>query len=228
MIKQEGAGRPPKTRPETLRRRTAILKAATEVFGLKGYSNASLSEIADRVGMTHAGVLHHFGSKENLLNEAVRFRDVSDLAELGLERLPPGRALFDHLIETAFRNQERAGIVQAFVVLSAEAITDDHPTGEYFQERYRNLRREIVEAFQELCADAGVADPDTITHAAAAILGAMDGLQYQWLLEPGVFEVGPASRFAINAIVDAVLGPADPHPPGPAAEVVPERRASGG
>ena len=34
--------RRPKSRPETLRRRTAILKAATEVFGMKGYANASL------------------------------------------------------------------------------------------------------------------------------------------------------------------------------------------
>ena len=220
--------RRPKSRPETLRKRTAILKAATEVFGLKGYANASLSEIAERVGMTHAGVLHHFGSKENLLRETVRFRDVSDLAELGLERLPTDRGLFDHLTETAFRNQERAGIIQSFVVLSAEAITDDHPTSAYFRERYQNLRREIVEAFHGLCADAGVTDSEKITHASAAILGVMDGLQYQWLLEPGVFELGPASRFAINAIVDAVVGPAPPRPPAPDEELVPERDATRG
>lgn len=111
---RESQGRLPKTRPETLRRRIAILKAATEVFGLKGYANASLSEIAERVGMTHAGVLHHFGSKENLLLETVRYRDFSFLDELGLSAPPGGHAAFDHLIETAFRNEKRPGIVQAF------------------------------------------------------------------------------------------------------------------
>ncbi|HMS36959.1 MAG TPA: TetR/AcrR family transcriptional regulator [Arachnia sp.] len=204
--------RRPKSRPETLRRRTAILKAATEVFGMKGYANASLSEIADRVGMTHAGVLHHFGSKENLLLETVRYRDVSDLDELGLSAIPAGKAAFDHLIETAFRNEERVGIVQAFVVLSSEAITDDHPTSGYFKKRYQNLRREMVESFEELCADEGVVDAEVIANASASILAVMDGLQYQWLLEPGIFELGPTTKYAVNAIVDAVLGSRVPAP----------------
>ena len=35
----------------------------------------------------------------------------------------------------------------------------------------------------------------------------MDGLQYQWLLEQNVVQLGEATRFAIHAIVDAALGP---------------------
>ena len=42
---------------------------------------------------------------------------------------------------------------------------------------------------------------------AAAILAVMDGLQYQWLLEQDVVQLGEATRFAIHAIVDAILGP---------------------
>lgn len=186
-----------------------ILKRAVEVFGEKGYANASLAEIAERVGMTHAGILHHFGSKQNLLLEAVRYRDVADLKEHGWRAIPGGRAQFDHLIETAFRNAERAGIVQAFVVLSADAVTERHPALAYFQERYQVLRKEISENFQALCAEQGVTDTAAIDHAAASILAVMDGLQYQWLLDPGAVDLGEATRFAIHAIVDAVLGPQD-------------------
>lgn len=207
-VEAEGSRRGPKVRPETQQKREDILAAAVEVFGSRGFANASLAEIADRVGITHAGVLHHFGSKRNLLLEAVRYRDRSDLAEQGRLEMPTGRAQFDHLIETAFRNSRREGIVQGFVVLSAEAVTDEHPMLEYFQERYQILRSEIADNFREVCAAEGVADSSAVEHAAAAILAVMDGLQYQWLLEPDAIDLGEATRFSIQAIVDGVLGPA--------------------
>ena len=37
------------------------------VFGQRGYNKGALVEVAEQAGMTHAGVLHHFGSKEALL-----------------------------------------------------------------------------------------------------------------------------------------------------------------
>lgn len=194
-----------KNRPETLEKRQAILEAATEVFGQKGYKNGSLAEIAQRVGLTRAGVLHHFGSKENLLLESVKIRDTSDLEEKGRASMPSGREQFDHLIDTAFRNAKRRGIVQTFVVMSSEAITEDHPTHGYYEERYQNLRLEIATNFRELCKEEGIEDTSTVDNAAASILAVMDGLQYQWLLEPECLDLGEATAFAINAIVDSVL-----------------------
>ena len=61
----------------TAQRRRAVLEAALAVFSERGFNKASLTEIADRAGMTHAGVLHHFGSKEQLLVDVLRFRDGS-------------------------------------------------------------------------------------------------------------------------------------------------------
>ena len=195
------------TRPETERKRKDILRAAIETFGTKGSTNGTLADIAEQVGMTHAGVLHHFGSKQNLLLEVLEFRDQDDVAHLADRHIPGGPALFAHLVATAQRNALRPGIVQVYTVLSAEAVTDDHPATAYFQDRYRTLRREIDDAFRELCAQEGVTDPDTIDQAAAAILAVMDGLQLQWLLEPTAVELAGASEFAIQAIVNGVLNP---------------------
>ena len=78
--------RTPRARPETLVKRAEILRAATATFGAKGYNNGPLTEIADQVGMTHAGILHHFGSKDQLLVEVLKFRDTSDLETIA-ERL---------------------------------------------------------------------------------------------------------------------------------------------
>ncbi|PZR55045.1 TetR family transcriptional regulator [Xylanimonas oleitrophica] len=199
--------REPRSRPETLERRREILRAAMATFGAKGYNKGPLTEIAEQVNMTHAGILHHFGSKNQLLLEVLRYRDESDVAELAEQHIPDGVDLFRHLVRTAFLNADRAGIVQAYAVLSAESVTDDHPARSFFEERYRTLRTEVVEAFRVLCAERGVEAPETVERAAASILAVMDGLQVQWLLDPTAVDLGEASAFAIEAIVAQVLDP---------------------
>ena len=195
-----------KSRPQTLARRRDILDAAVEIFGSRGYAAGSLQEIAELVGMTHAGVLHHFGSKDQLLIEVLEHRDRTDVAHLEEKHIPGGLDLFRHLVKTAFLNAQRAGIVQAFAVLSAESVTDSHPGRRYFEERYANLRAEVTRAFRVVCDEHGVDAPDQVDAAAAAILAVMDGLQVQWLLAPDEIDLGRYTAFAIDAIVRAVIG----------------------
>ncbi len=196
----------PRTRA-TQHKRIEILKAAVEIFGSKGSTNGTLADVAEQVGLTHAGVLHHFGSKQKLLLEVLAYRDQADVAELAEQHIPGGLELFLHLVRTAHANARRPGIVQAYTVLSSESVTDGHPGREYFEERYTTLRREITEAFHALCEAEGVEDEDAVAGASAGILAVMDGLQLQWLLHPEIIELGEASEFAIRAIVNGVLHP---------------------
>ncbi len=195
------------SRPATREKREQILKAAVEIFGSKGSTNGTLADVAAQVGITHAGVLHHFGSKQKLLLEVLAYRDQADVADLADQHIPDGPELFIHLVRTAFANERRPGIVQAYTVLSSESVTDDHPGREYFEERYPTLRREVSNAFRDLCAREGVEDAAAIAAASAGILAVMDGLQLQWLLHPEVVDLGEASEFAIRALVAAVLRP---------------------
>ncbi|MCW3491961.1 TetR/AcrR family transcriptional regulator [Microbacterium sp. SSM24] len=204
MVEQR---RQPRSRPETLLRRRDILDAATDIFGAKGFTGGTLQEIADQVGMTHAGILHHFGSKDALLLEVLKHRDETDVADLAEQHIPDGMDLFRHLVRTAFANAERPGIVQAYAVLSAESVTDDHPGREFFQKRYETLRAEVAHAFAVVCAERGIREPATVAYASTSILAVMDGLQVQWLLDPTSLDLGRASEFAIEAIVASVLEP---------------------
>ena len=203
--------RQPRSRPETLARRRDILDAAVEIFGSKGFAGGTLQDIADQVGMTHAGILHHFGSKDQLLIEVLQHRDETDVADLEEQHIPDGMPLFRHLVRTAFVNEHRAGIVQAYAVLSAESVTDDHPGRDFFEKRYRTLRSEVAHAFEVVCAERGITAPDTIADASTSILAVMDGLQVQWLLDPTAVELARASEFAIEAIVSGVVMPRSAH-----------------
>lgn len=195
-----------KHRPETSRKRREILKAASEVFGLKGTSNGTLEEIADRVGMTRAGILHHFGSKRGLLLAVLQYRDTSEVEHLEEHHIPGGAGLFRHLVETARRNASRPGIVRTFVTLSSESITDDNAGRDYFLNRYSNLREEITQALIDMAKERkATIDMAKADMAASAILAIMDGLQLQWLLDGEHVELPESTEFAMNALVWSVL-----------------------
>ena len=65
-----------------LARREAILRAASEAFATHGYRGASLAMIADRVGMSTPGLLHHFPTKEHLLIDLLALRQERDAARV--------------------------------------------------------------------------------------------------------------------------------------------------
>jgi len=197
-------------RQATADRRAEILRAAAITFGSKGYNNGSLAEVAEQVGITHAGVLHHFGSKEQLLVEVLEYRDKEDVRDLEGQHIPGGLELFQHLVRTARMNVDRPGIVQGYSVLTGESVTENHPARAWVTDRFRVLRGEISDAV--IAVGEGTVSRETADCAASAIIGVMDGLQVQWLLDEDV-DLPTSTQFAIEAILGAaLLGDDRPHP----------------
>jgi AcrR family transcriptional regulator len=65
-----GTGVPPLSRIERkrLRRVNEILRVAAEVVAERGYQNASLDEVADRLDLAKASLYHYFESKQALVS----------------------------------------------------------------------------------------------------------------------------------------------------------------
>ncbi|MDX3641878.1 TetR family transcriptional regulator [Streptomyces sp. MB09-02B] len=181
-------------------RRQEILHIAMDTFAARGYNNASLQEIADRAGVTQAGVLHYFRSKAQLLTSVLALRDETDIEALGPDR-PRGLAFLRHLVDTVRRNTEREGIVRLYAVLSAESVTEGHPAQDYFRDRYAGLRAMITEALAE-ASELGETRPDlNLEDAATAVIAVMDGLQVQWLLAPDSVDMTAATDRVITALL---------------------------
>lgn len=182
-------------------RRTEILRTALEVFGVRGYHNASLQEIAARVGITHQGVLHHFGSKEQLLVEVLEYRERLDVRDFENHEPPHGPELLRHLVRTAVTNTGRAGLVQSYAVLSAESVTDGHPAQESFRARFAALRGLIADAVAAACPGPTRPSDREVDAAASAIIAVMDGLQVQWLLDPARVDMPEVLELVINSLL---------------------------
>jgi AcrR family transcriptional regulator len=159
---------------KTAERRRTILATALEVFAESGFRGASIREIANRVGMTDTGVVHHFGGKGNLLLEVVKQKEAEDSGAIG----DPYRR------DLVVKNGTRGGTVRLFTRLSAEATDPEHPAHEHFVSRYAKVREHMTERLAKELADGRI--PSTIDPAMASrlMLAVMDGLQIQWLLDP--------------------------------------------
>jgi AcrR family transcriptional regulator len=165
-------------------KRDEIIEAATGLFGEVGYHSASLREISSRVGISHPGLLHHFPTKEQLLQAVLERRDEDDFV-LFDQDVRDGVDYFESLLRVIERNAAKPGIVELFCILSAEATSPDHPAHGYFQRRYDGV---LARTRHELSrrADEGRLRPWVdVAAAARALVAVMDGLQVQFLLERG-------------------------------------------
>jgi TetR/AcrR family transcriptional regulator, cholesterol catabolism regulator len=76
--------------------RPDIVDAATRIFSERGYHAASMSEIADRVGMRKPSLYHHIRSKEDLLF-AIHEQLIDELIEKTNAALEPSMTAPDQM-----------------------------------------------------------------------------------------------------------------------------------
>ncbi|GAA4109783.1 MULTISPECIES: TetR/AcrR family transcriptional regulator [Streptomyces] len=169
-------------------RRAEILRAALEVIAERGYRGASLGAVAERVGLTQQGLLHYFPTKEALLVAVLEERDQWDT---GGRRASPDGWRLELLAALVEYNAMRPGIVQTFSALLGESVTDGHPARPFFTRRYTQVREEMTGVLR---AEFGDRLPGGLTpeRAAPLLTAVMDGLQYQWLLDPGAVDMAAA------------------------------------
>jgi AcrR family transcriptional regulator len=194
------AERTAKPQARTLERREAVLRAAMSVFGQRGYNKGALVEVAEQAGMTHAGVLHHFGSKEALLVAMLQYRDGEEAAGIPGRAQTEGPAFLKHMLDTVVENTGRPGVVQTYAVLAAESVTEGHPAQDYFRTRFSGLRDKIAGVLAEVSGRD--AEDSEVRDDASAVIALMDGLQVQWLLDPDAVDMPRIVEKVLDELVD--------------------------
>ena len=172
MSDNEGQRRYPKGEAK----RREILDTALTLIADRGYRASTLQEIADAVGLTKAGVLHYFESREALLAAILSERDEAERAQFDASN---GDAL-DLLSEAVTHNSTTPGLVALYSRLVVDSATPEHPAHDYISERYR----EIIAAMSAAARDrqkAGTLSDEIDPVVFGRIIAALsDGLQLQW------------------------------------------------
>lgn len=163
-------------------RREQILAVATEMFGDNGFRGVSIADIANRVGISQPGLLHHFRTKEELLIATMeRYHEDSSRH---VEKAFRDSSVVDAVLSLCRHNMNHPEAVRLYAVESAESIDPGHPAHEFFRRRYAEVRGNMTERIrrdQALGRLPAELDPSGF---ATEIIAMLDGLQVQWLLEP--------------------------------------------
>ncbi|GAB6856092.1 TetR/AcrR family transcriptional regulator [Microbacterium xylanilyticum] len=157
-------------------KREEILSVALDVVAVKGCRKASNREIADRVGLTQAGLMHYFASREELYQEVLRARDLRD-HETYFAPDPTIEGFFAVIAH----NAEVPGLVRLYVEFSAEASIPEHPAHAFFLERYAWLRDGLSGVIRRAQENGVIGPAIDVSAAVDLLVAAADGLQLQWL-----------------------------------------------
>ena len=162
--------------------RLDVLDAALRILAERGFDATTLQLIADEVGRSKAGLLHHFGSRDALMQAIVEHRDTVN------HKLFPAGPGLEASVRLVEHNATVPGLVALFAVTSALAASDPDPTGrrDFFQERYARTRDGFTRKLTAAQAAGTIRADQRPEVLATLFIAAMDGLQIQWLLDPAI------------------------------------------
>jgi AcrR family transcriptional regulator len=185
---------------KTPARRAEIVRASFEVFSVGGYHASSLREIADRVGLTQAGILHHFANKWELLEAVLTLRDEEAVAVTGVNEANPGLETMRGFLRLIEHNLREPGIVELYCVLSAESTSVNHPAHAYFRKRYDWTVSVVADAYGDMLMRGEIHPGIDPRSAAVRTIAIMDGLQVQWLLDRDAIDMREEVRLHVQSL----------------------------
>ncbi|MGC7101468.1 TetR/AcrR family transcriptional regulator [Amycolatopsis lurida] len=162
-------------------RRQRILAVAQRLLTSNGWRSTTLGQIAREAGVSPAGLLHHFESKEQLLHAVLEVRDRYD---------DEHRNNSDDLIEqveyVAERFREAPQFVGMFVVLLVENLDPSAPLHGRLLLRYQVATKVIAEGIRRgQRAGRYRQDVDPVIKA-GEILAFVYGMETTCLLDPSI------------------------------------------
>jgi TetR/AcrR family acrAB operon transcriptional repressor len=156
-----------------------------EEFGTQGYDGTSLESIASKAGITKGAVYWHFNGKSDLYNEVARsvterYNSFMSRTESSGDPASDIRMFVEGILKFYVENERES---RFFMMMMSEGKLDrGSDLVSFWADSYRSYRK----LFSDLISDGiekgsfTYRDPNM---AAATIVGAIDGLVMQWMMD---------------------------------------------
>jgi AcrR family transcriptional regulator len=162
-------------------RRQRILGVAQRLLARNGWRGTTLGHIAKEAGVTPAGLLHHFESKDHLLHAVLDARDAYDIAHADTEG-----ELVEQFGRVADRFHQAPELIGTFAVLLIENLEPDAPLHDRLLGRHREAVRIVSECIRRgQRAERYRTDVDPAVKA-VEIVAFLNGMETSWLLDPSI------------------------------------------
>jgi AcrR family transcriptional regulator len=164
--------------------RDAALRAAIDLIAEHGYAATSMAQVAETAGISPSGLAHHFSSKTVLLGAVLDHRDAMDALDSISGEEPWG--VFAALVGLARVNSGRRPLVALYTTMIGEAASPGHPAHPWMRRHYESVLSRLEDAVHEGQRLGHLREDAPAGHIARTTVALMDGLQVQWLLDPGI------------------------------------------
>jgi len=161
-------------------RRAEIVRVASASFAEHGYERASLRDIAARAKVTHAALLRHFATKDELLLAALAQRDTDDeeLARRIISSKVPREKVLSSVLTEEFSHPEQ---MRNWLAITIAATNPSHPAHDFFIVRAEKIRHQFTSKKLATTEDS---EELTAADKVTMVLAMIDGLRIQHLLDP--------------------------------------------
>ncbi|MGQ4601389.1 TetR family transcriptional regulator [Nocardia sp. R6R-6] len=176
--------------------RTALLTAAVRVCAEQGLRNLTYRTVAREAGVAHGLVAHHFGSRDTLLEEALRFSLDNSVPSVSTR---PGSGDLNALLAGLSAMVAENPYDQAFqyeLILESRRRPELRPYVEAIYQAY-------VDALYDELACAGLGDDPALSHL---VYAAADGLVFQQITI-GTADMTERGLQHLRALLTMAAGP---------------------
>lgn len=192
-------------------KRSAILLAAMEVIAARGFDQTKMSDIAERAGIGKGTIYEYFRSKEAIFVAAFNYYFEDIERHIG-DRLPKAagpveklmlfvRTFSEYIASTPSNHFE---IVAEFWAESIRYRDEEHRRIISFEQKYEEFRGIIGSILEEgRVAGAFRGDFDSRT-AASLLIGAMDGIYFQWLMNRRSIDLTRATETLLHIFIQGL------------------------
>ena len=193
-----------------------ILDGAAEMFAEHGYHGSSLRDISQHIGISHSGMLHHFGAKDVLLDAVID--RMEEHAQVALDRIHEIDASREMMMRGLAAIWHPASLpIRLLATLDAESVSEDHP-GRFRLARLRRVHEHMLETcFASLAAKGLLREDAAPAFAGRALLAVILNLAIREKtvrpLQHGEHDDAPLQDLAKQ--VEAFLVSPEPEPTAP-------------
>ena len=165
------------------RRRQDFIEAACETILERSLEGTTVRAVAERAGYTTGALVHYFGDKEELIQQALNhFGDQVRARMVDAQRTSRGRAALRQLMLQALPvDRASAGRWRAWVAMWHRSETSADMRREE-RRRYREWLGRIGETLEESVADGELPESLDIGEEARAVAALVDGAGVQYLM----------------------------------------------
>ncbi len=174
-------------------KRERILEAAISVFAKKGMAKAKTADIAEAARIGKGTIYEYFKSKDEIMEASFYFviQKAEGIIAQRLSKLEdPWEKFVTYLkVWNEILQSEFKDYMEIMLDFWAEGIRQKQDVSTFSLKKIYDVNRDMLKNILDECVAQDKIHPVNTHAVASIILGTLDGLMLQWIIEPEVLRI---------------------------------------